>query len=215
MTPRTVEDQLREEYFRLSPEIKRVLHQLQTDVTYLLLPLTLDLKHHERIHIEARAKECDSAISALRRREEARQFDEDAPTGYTLTKLPDLAGVRVSVFPKSRLEAVHTTIRDKYVEWTPDPVKTGTPPRLRAWKYHGFCPTSSRVRAELQVVSMLTGLFWQVEHDAFYKPRDPVLMGAAIKPAIRDRTEQVYEAFDELENVLERELERDAERSRG
>jgi hypothetical protein len=80
MTERTVEDRLREEYFLLSSEIRRVLHQLQTDVTYLLLPMTLDLKHHERIHIEARAKECDSAINAWRRREEARQFDEDSPT---------------------------------------------------------------------------------------------------------------------------------------
>jgi hypothetical protein len=72
MTQRTVEDRLREEYFVLAPEIKRVLHQLRTDVAYLLLPVTLNLKHHERIHVEARAKDCDSAINALRRREEAR-----------------------------------------------------------------------------------------------------------------------------------------------
>lgn len=85
MTPRTVEDRLREEYFLLAPEIKRVLHQLQTDVAYLLLPVTLDLKHHERVHVEARAKDCDSAINALRRREEARQFDEDTPARYALT----------------------------------------------------------------------------------------------------------------------------------
>src|SRR5882724_5735233 len=212
MTHRTVEDRLREEYFLLSSEIKRVLHQLQTDVAYLLLPVTLDLKHHERIHVEARAKECDSAINALRRREEARQFDEDAPTRYTLTNLPDLAALRVLVFPKSRLEGVHAIVRAKYAEWTSDPVKTGTPPRFRAWKYHGLCSTSSRVRAELQIVPMLTGLFWQIEHDAFYKPRDPVLRGAASKPVIRERTERVYEAFDELEDVLERELQRNAER---
>jgi hypothetical protein len=215
MTQRTVEDRLREEYFRLSPEIDRVLHQLQTDVAYLLLPVTLGLKHHERIHIEARSKGCESAINALRRREEARQFDEDAPSMYTLANLPDLAAVRVLVFPKLRLEDVHTIIRTKYAEWTSDPVKTGTPPRFRAWKYHGFCSTSARVRAELQIVPMLTGLFWQVEHDAFYKPRDPVLRGAASKPVIRDRTERVYDAFEELEDVLERELQRNAERAAG
>jgi hypothetical protein len=213
MTLRTVEDRLREEYFLLASEIKRVLHQLQTDVSYLLLPVTLELKHHERIHVEARAKDCDSAINALRRREEARQFDEDAPTRYTLTSLPDLAGLRVMVFPKSRLEDVHAIVRARYAEWSSDPVKTGTPPRFRAWKYHGFCSTSSRVRAELQIVPMLTGLFWQVEHDAFYKPRDPVLAGAANKPVIRERTECVYDAFDELEDVLERELQRNAIRA--
>jgi ppGpp synthetase/RelA/SpoT-type nucleotidyltranferase len=212
MTQRTVEDRLREEYFLLSSEIRRVLHQLHIDVAHLLLPVVLHLKHHERIHVEARSKECDSAIKALRRREEARQFDEDLPAKYTLTNLPDLAALRVLVFPKSRLEDVHTIIRTKYADWTSDPVKTGTPPRFRAWKYHGFCSTSSRVRAELQVVPMLTGLFWQIEHDAFYKPRDPVLRGAANKPVIRERTERVYDAFDELEDVLERELQKNAER---
>ena len=212
MTSRTVEDRLREEYFLLSPEIKRVLHQLQTDVAYLLLPVTLGLKHHERIHVEVRAKECDSAISALRRREEARQFDEDTPTSYSLASLPDLAAARVLVFPKSRLEDVHGIVRGKYGDWTSDPVTTGTPPRFRAWKYHGFCSASASVRAELQIVPMLTGLFWQVEHDAFYKPRDPLLRGAASKPVIRDRTERVYDAFEELEDVLERELQRNAER---
>jgi hypothetical protein len=49
MTQRTLDDRLREKYFHLSPEIKRVLYQLQTDVAHLLLPVILDLKHHERI----------------------------------------------------------------------------------------------------------------------------------------------------------------------
>ena len=214
MTQRTMEDRLREEYFLLSPDIRRVLHQLQTDVACSLLPLTLRLEHHERVQIEARAKECDSAISALLRRQEERAFEEDAPTRYTLADLPDLAAVRILVFPKSRLEDVHTIIRRQYAEWTSDPVTTGAPPKFRAWKYYGFCSTSARVRAELQVVPMLTGLFWQVEHDAFYKPRDPILKGAASKPIIRNRTERIYDAFDELEAVLERELRETEERER-
>jgi hypothetical protein len=129
-----------------------------------------------------------------------------------LTHLPDLAAVRVLVFPKSRLDDVHATVRTRYADWISDPVKTGTTSTVRAWKYHGFCSTSSRVRAELQVVPMLTGLFWQIEHDAFYKPRDPLLRGALNKPIIRERTERVYEAFEALEDVLERELQRNAER---
>lgn len=211
MIERTVEDRLREEYFLLAPEIKLVLHQLQTDISYVLLPMTLGLKHHERIQIEGRAKECDSAIDALRRREEARLFDEDTPTKYSLANLPDLAALRISVFPRSRLEAVHSTLRSKYAEWTSDPVRTGTPPKWRAWKYCGFCSASSRVRAELQVVPMLTGLFWLIEHDAFYKPRESTMKGAASKPAIRERTERVYDAFDELERVLECELQKDVD----
>ena len=127
MTKRTVEDRLREEYSRLSPDIQRVLLQLRTDVDHLLLEIRLNLKHHERVHIEARAKECDSAIGALRRRIEGRQFDEDTPDKYTLTTLPDLAALRVLVFPKSRLDEVNALVQLKYVkhgDWTPDPVET-------------------------------------------------------------------------------------------
>ena len=212
MTQRTVDDRLREEYFCLAPDIKRVLHQLQTDIAYLLLQFTLNLKHHERIHVEARVKECDSAIDALRRREEARQFDEDTPERYTLKNLPDLAALRVLVFPTRRLDAVHELVCSKYADWISDPVKIGTPPKLRAWKYHGYCTTSPQVRAEIQVVPMLSGLFWQVEHDAFYKPRDPVLRGAVNKPSVREKKEAVYDAFEALEAILEHELQRNAER---
>lgn len=213
MTQRKVEDFLREQYSELSPEIKKVLLQLQTDVEHLLLDVRLGLKHHERVHIEARAKECDSAIGALRRRIEGRQFDEDTPDKYTLTTLPDLAALRVLVFPKSRLDEVNALVQLKYVkhgDWTPDPVETGEPKRWRAWKYYGKCSTRSEIQAEIQVVPTLTGLFWQIEHDAFYKPRDPVLRGAAEKPSVRERREGVYEAFERLEQTLQEELDKNA-----
>lgn len=206
MTPRTVEDRLREEYFLLSSEIGRVLHQLRTDVAYLLLPATLELRHHERIEIEARAKECDSAIDSLRRREETRRFDDTDPTRYSLTRLPDLAGVRVLAFPRSLLERVHTTLQRRFDDWTPDPVKLGTENKPLAWKYHGHCSTSQKIRAEIQVMSMLNGLFWHVEHDAFYKPRDPGLRGADRNAVIRGYINGVYNAFDELESALEQRL---------
>jgi ppGpp synthetase/RelA/SpoT-type nucleotidyltranferase len=206
MTPRTVEDRLREEYFLLSSEIGRVLHQLRTDVAYLLLPATLELRHHERIEIEARAKECDSAIDSLRRREETRRFDDTDPTRYSLTRLPDLAGVRVLAFPRSLLERVHTTLQRRFDDWTPDPVKLGTENKPLAWKYHGHCSTSQKIRAEIQVMSMLNGLFWHVEHDAFYKPRDPGLRGADRNAVIRGYINDVYNAFDELESALEQRL---------
>jgi len=211
MVPRTVSDRLREEYSNLLPEINRVLHYLKTNIAYLLLDAALALKHHERIRIEARVKECESAIDSLRRREEARQFDEDTPGSYSLTNLPDLAALRILVFPRQRLDEVHKIVRERYADWTCDPVTTGDPPKRRAWKYYGFCPINSRVKAEIQVVPMLTGLFWQVEHDYFYKPRDAVLRGAIKKPIIRDRTEAVYNALEALEDILERELRRYAE----
>jgi ppGpp synthetase/RelA/SpoT-type nucleotidyltranferase len=211
MTRRTAEDRLREEYFRLSPEITRVVHQLQTHVGCLLLPVTLRLKHHERVQIEGRAKECESAIGALRRRMEGKKFLENPLRQYTLTDLPDLAGIRVSAFPRSRLEEVHKIVCDEYGEWTPDPVGAGARPRILAWKYHGYCSASPCVRAELQVMPMLTRLFWQIEHGAIYKPQDRALIGAADKLLFLERAERVYDAFDEIEDVIERELQEDPE----
>jgi ppGpp synthetase/RelA/SpoT-type nucleotidyltranferase len=213
MTPRTVEDRLREEYALLSPEIKRVLHQLRTDVTYLLLPVTLSLRHHERIQVEARVKECDSAIDSLRRRQEERVFDKKSPSKYSLTHLPDLVGARVFVFPRSLLDRVHTLVRTRYEDWTSDPVESGTPTKLLARKYHGFCATSVNIRAEIQIMSLLTGLFWRVEHGTLYKPRDAALKGASKKVAIGNRVNRVYAAFDGFENALQLELENDVGRS--
>lgn len=54
MTPRKVEDFLRAKYSELSPEIKKVLFQLQTDVAHLLLDVTLGLEHHERVPLPRR-----------------------------------------------------------------------------------------------------------------------------------------------------------------
>jgi len=62
---------------------------------------------------------------------------------------------------------------------------------------------------------MLTGLFWQVEHDAFYKPRDPLLGGAVNKPIVREHAEYVYDAFEALEKVLEQELQKYREQNPG
>ena len=40
-----------------------------------------------------------------------------------------------------------------------------------AFKYHGFCEeASSEVQGELQIMSLLTARFWEVEHSAIYKP---------------------------------------------
>jgi len=61
---------------------------------------------------------------------------------------------------------------------------------------------------------MLTGLFWHIEHDAFYKPLDPILRGAVKKPTVREQTERVYDAFEALEEILERELQKAAKYTR-
>src|SRR5204862_1579918 len=92
---RTVEDRLREEYFDLLPEIRRTVVETETRVRRQLLENTLALQRYERLLVTSRAKECDSAVDALRRRQTLGLFDPQRTETYSLTSLPDLAAVRV------------------------------------------------------------------------------------------------------------------------
>jgi len=103
MLERTIEDRLREEYFELLPDIRRVAEHLEAEVKYYLLPISRQLDMFERLVVTSRIKECESALEALRRRQEGATFDRDRPELYTLSSLNDLAGVRVLAFPRTRL----------------------------------------------------------------------------------------------------------------
>jgi hypothetical protein len=61
--PIKIEDLLRDEYFDLLPEIKRVVWQLDTEIRYLTLPILQSLKSHEQLIVRSRVKECESALS--------------------------------------------------------------------------------------------------------------------------------------------------------
>lgn len=197
---RTVEDRLREEYFQLLPEIRRVAGQLESQINYHLLPVANALEPHEQLIVKVRLKECESAVDALRRRQEGASFDDDQYTRYTLANLNDLAGLRILVFPRSRILEVDEILRGLFGSWTPDPVKAAG--NLLALKYHGYSNASERVRGEYQIVSMLTGLFWEVEHSAIYKPA-PRLKGVALSLAMEQRTKEVLEALNAFEEEFE------------
>ena len=160
---RTVEDRLREEYFSLLPEMHRVADRLETEIRYLLLPVSGRLQRYERLAVKSRVKSCESALDKLRRHQETRDFKDRPQEAYMLTSLNDLAGVRVLAFPRHWLADVDRRLRSEFPTWTPDPVKDGG--ELQTFKYHGYCPQASeRVRGEYQVVSMLTGLLgkWSI-----------------------------------------------------
>ena len=208
---RTIEDRLREEYFSLLPEVRRVLEELETEVRHCLLPLSNTLDKYEQVTVASRVKDCESALGALRRRQEGATFDPDLAGSYTLTALNDLAGVRVLAFPRGRwLEADHALRRhDRFTTWISDPVpadEEGSEPL--AFKYHGHCSRSSRLRAELQIVPMLIGLFWQIEHSAIYKP-SPQLRGIELSLETRQPMSDVYRALKNFEAEFERVIRRD------
>src|SRR5690348_8063573 len=152
MAERTVEDRLREEYFALLPDIRRVAEELESEVRHCLLRISLKLHRHERLVVTSRVKECESAVDALRRRQEGGTYDRDRPQLYTLNSLKDLAGVRVSVFPRSRLTEVNQGLRTRFPDWEADPVPGGDKnDEPLAFKYSGYCGESRKVRGELQI----------------------------------------------------------------
>lgn len=81
MPERKIEDRLREEYFDLLPDIRRVILQLDAEIRYYTLPILHSLSPYEQLAIKARVKDCESAVKSLRRRTEDRKFDPDRPGG--------------------------------------------------------------------------------------------------------------------------------------
>ena len=207
MAERTVEDRLREEYFDLLPTIHRVTEHLEAEIKYRILPITRGLDKFERVVVRSRIKECESAVESLRRRQEGAVFDPSCIGAYTLTGLKDLAGVRVLAFPQSRLSEIDEALRKVFHLWTADPVK-GSRGEILAFKYSGFCSGNDNVRGEYQIVSMLIGLFWEVEHAAIYKPT-PRLRGVVRSLEMQERSQEVLQALSAFEKEFERLVQSD------
>jgi hypothetical protein len=216
MPERTIPDRLREEYFDLLPEISLVAEELKARIQFYTLEIAQDLDKHEDLIVKTRIKECESAILALEKDVVAADlsgegsgqpdrlgtFNPDTPEAYSLTTLRDLAGVRVLAFPPRRLKEIDNELRKHFHDWTSKPFKDIG--EQIAFKYYGLCPkSSSRVQGEYQIVSMLTGLFWEVEHTAIYK-QTPSLKGLA--PVMKDQTSAVNRALKEFEDEFERQV---------
>lgn len=210
MTERTVEDRLRAEYFTLLPDARRILEELEAEVRHCLLPLLNRLDKHEKLTVTSRIKDCESAVGALRRRQEGAIFDPDRADKYSLKGLNDFAGVRVLAFPRSRWVEADVLLREhpQFALWTSDPVRIRPNDKAEplAFKYHGYCSRNMALRAELQIAPMLVGLFWEVEHSAIYKPSQQF---KGVLAGMDERTTRVYEALKDFESEFERLIQRD------
>ena len=127
---RKPEDRLREEYFDLLPDIRRVANELEAEVKHCLIPISLRLEKHERLIVTSRIKECNSAVESVRRRQEGATFDNDRPKRYALTSLNDLAGVRVLAFPRTRLTEADRELRARSPDGNPTQSPVMTTSRL-------------------------------------------------------------------------------------
>ncbi len=71
-------------------------------------------------------------------------------------------------------------------------------------KYFGHLPEPeiSEISCEVQIVPMLIGLFWQVEHSTLYKP-SPRIKNLESE-GLNRAADGVYAAFRNYENELEK-----------
>lgn len=203
MAERTIEDRLRDEYFQLLPEIRRVADYLEAEVRHSLLPVLVNLRKFEHLSVISRVKACDSAIDKFRRKQgEGATFDLDKIDTYTLTELNDLAGVRVLAFPVTRVNEANIVLQSRFGDWTSDHVEDKATGHILAYKYRGLCNASVKIKGEFQIVSSLVGLFWEVEHAALYK-LDPELRGIVLLPEMKQRLNSVYSALRDFETTFE------------
>ena len=203
MDPRTIEDRLREEYFGLISDVRRAADELEAEVRYLLIPALESMETYERLTVKSRVKECESAIGALRRRQEYAAFDKARASHYSLRALNDLAGVRILAFPKCLVLRVDALVRVRFSTWTSDPISAAaTSAQPLALKYHGYCQEGATIRAELQIVPMLIGMFWEVEHAALYKPA-PNVSGIEKAEEMQQRNKEVIGALEAFEEQFE------------
>lgn len=206
MSQRTIHDRLREEYFDFLPAMRQVSRHLETDIRHLLLPIQDKLAHYEQLIVKSRVKDCESALRSLERRQEGNVFDPDKIEQYSILKLEDLVGVRILAFPYARLTEADHRLResDLLKAWAAKPLHCGKA-KVEIPKYYGVVgKINTDVYAEYQVVPMLIGLFWDVEHSAMYKPvgaakgidKDPAMrsLRTAVESSLLD-FESGFEAF--------------------
>jgi ppGpp synthetase/RelA/SpoT-type nucleotidyltranferase len=201
MSARTVVDRLREEYFRLLPHVHRVAGQLEAEINFHVVSIARSLEEHEQLLMVSRVKECESAVESLRKKQEFGAFIEDRPEPYSLTELDDLAGVRVLAFPRGRLKDIDDALRKRFRDWTSNGISELDG---GGHSYFGYCQSGDQrqqVRGEYQIVSMLIGRYWDVEHAALYKYR-----GRARIDEVRESHRQVVQALKEFEATYEKAL---------
>jgi hypothetical protein len=210
---RTVEDRLRAEYFELLPDIRRTLLETETRVRRDLLEVSLALERYERVLVTSRIKECDSAVDALRRRQPLGLFVAERALEYSITALPDLAAVRVMAFPERRVADAHEALRETLSGWKADPVPSGDTESIPlALKYFGKWSPDAYITAEVQIVGLLIGLFWEVEHSAIYKP-NPNLHGVVRSNSVIQRRDEVLGALQAFEAAFDEAIKNASPRS--
>lgn len=105
------------------------------------------------------------------------------------------------VFPAGLITKVNKIITTKFRSWKSDHHKLGK--TILCKKYDGLPSKKLKIRCEIQIISMLTGAFWDIEHFALYKP-DPAYKGMKENLTMRRLRDEVLVKLAEFEKSFER-----------
>jgi len=193
-------DRLRREYFHLLPQMQKLKILLEANIKWHFKSFAYELKKYQRLEFESRIKECDSAIESLRRKKHKQgERDFDDSQSYSLKDLKDLIGIRILVFPVSLITEAGEVITSKFRNWETDHEKHGD---VQILKYDGFLDEDKKIRCEIQLVPMLTGMFWEVEHSALYKPH-PKYKNVKEDLKLKRLYTEILNKFAEFEKTFE------------
>ena len=195
-----VTSRLREQYFLLLPKLRLLAARIETEIRYHLRKIAQELEPYEQIVVRSRVKDCESAIRKLKG--EGNVFAPEQT--YSLVDLNDLAGVRVLVFPSKRLSQTDVLLRtvEPFNTWSSDPLKYAGNSHW-APKYQGtFNEISTDIKCEYQILPMLIGSFYEVEHSAMYKPVGWA-KGADRDEFLKDLRQQIEESLERFEKRFE------------
>lgn len=192
---------LRQEYYDLLLKMEALNKKLKLEILCALKELIVGLKPYQRIDVVSRIKECESAIRALQRRRdnEGNVFDEN--NNCSLTGLHDLVGARIFYFPLELKDEIKKLLNKKFKFWEYDPIKIGNE---EIPKFYGKIG-GHELDAEYQIVPMLVGAFWDIEHSLYYKPH-PQYKNIKDSLFLKDSYNNAIKALYEFEKKFEDEI---------
>lgn len=193
-----IESQLQLNYLKIANELFQAKEYIEIEIKHTLKTLLLEPVHANKILISSRVKDCNSAITSLKMKEEGGVFRDDKK--YLITQLNDLVGLRISFFPLTLLERVKpqllSYLKNNFEQTVePDDSSIGN---YNIYKFRGIHNKFSKFACEIQLIPMLISKFWDVEHDAFYKPANP-----HDAPPMKKAYDKVIESLYDFEKTYE------------
>ena len=148
------------EYSNKIEKFKKIEEKLYFEVCHFLSDDKYNLNEFQHIEITSRIKSYSSAEKKLRNQLELTAHDKSS-----IFDLDDIIGIRISVFPLTLLRNIEKKLDEKFKSWKKEKSCHG---RYSVYKHRS---NYEKANCEIQLVPMLVGKFWDVEHSVIYKSK--------------------------------------------